>query len=255
MGTVSLRELQVTNRKLIWAAVAIVLTAMAGVGIWALYGPVGFTGIPIEIGTLIWATVAGMAGLAGLGVALYVMMRGWAETREMRAYEKMMDDPLEITYLIPKEQYKKTGVAGLAQKLLDDAKREGDRIKERAQKEAEEQASPILEDARTQSEQTLAEAQRQAGEMLKSALAQLQPALSQARQEAQQQAEATLSEAQQEAQRQAQETLRQGQEAAKRESESILESALKRAREHEARAKQAAHHTFGARARRCDRRR
>ena len=238
------------KRSLILATLAVVAT-MAGAGAWVLFGPLGFQGFTVAQGTLIWAAVAGVAGLTGLGVALYLVVRDWAERRELRDYESLTGDPLEITYLIPKEQYKKTGFAGLARQLLEDAEREADRIRKGANERAEEEAAPILADARSEAEETLAEAQ----EALSSAEAQAEATLSEAQQEAQRQAEAalseaerearrqaeeTLSQAQQEAQRQAEETLRQAQEAARQESDSVLESARKRAQIHEARAKLAA---------------
>ena len=253
------------KRSLILATLAVVAT-MAGAGAWVLFGPLGFQGFTVAQGTLIWAAVAGVAGLTGLGVALYLVVRDWAERRELRDYESLTGDPLEITYLIPKEQYKKTGFAGLARQLLEDAEREADRIRKGANERAEEEAAPILADARSEAEETLAEAQealssaeaqaeatlseaqqeaqRQAeaalSEAEREARRQAEETLSQAQQEAQRQAEETLSQAQQEAQRQAEETLRQAQEAARQESDSVLESARKRAQIHEARAKLAA---------------
>ena len=239
--------LTVSDRALILIALAVV-AAVVGTGLWALFGPLGFTGFPLDQGTLIWAMVAGIAGSAGLAVALYLLIRDIGDRREVSRYEELMDEPFEITYLIPKEQYKKTGITGLAHQLLEDAKRDAERTLDNARREAEEQAATVLTEAQTRADEMVAEAEREAeespGETLRQAQSQAQDTLT----AAQQQAEETINEGHREAERLAEETLQQARAAARRESESILDSASRSARMTEAQAKEAAGHIL-ARAR------
>lgn len=71
--------------------------------VWML---IAFAGFSLAQGTLIWSIVGACAAIAAAALSTYFVYQDRQKKKAQRRYEEWLVDPLEVTYLIPKVNYK-----------------------------------------------------------------------------------------------------------------------------------------------------